>query len=231
MEPTEKLAAIAYAVQALRDLDKTSLEKAHKEAIKAEILQCLKQLKIIEFKQQTYRPQGELQEEILEALARCGQATSAMLAEVTGHEPNPVNSTMTRLKRQGLVRVVEMIPNPDYGKGSGRRAQTVALYERSGKTILKPSPRLGSLQRQIVEALLECGTATLATIAEMINLDSRTVSPALTRLKSQGVIWVVTTVPNPQRGRGHHAKIPLYQLADNYQELWTDEADEDEDES
>ncbi|MCT7957189.1 winged helix-turn-helix transcriptional regulator [Laspinema palackyanum] len=228
MEPAEKLAAIAHAVQSLRDLEKTSLEKTHKEAIKAEILQCLKQLKIIQFKQQNYRPQGELQDEILEALAQCGQATSAKLAEVTGHEPNPINSTMTRLKRQGLVRVVEMIPNPDYGKGSGRRAQKVALYERSEKPSIKPGRRLGSLQRQIVEALLECGTATLATIAEMIKLDSRTVSPALTRLKSQRVIRVVTTVPNPKSGRGHHAKIPLYQLADNYQELWMDEADEEQ---
>lgn len=228
MEPAEKLAAIASAVQALRDLDKTSLEKAHKEAIKAEILQCLKQLKIIDFKQQTYRPQGELQDEILEALDRAGQATSAKLAELTGHEPNPINSTMTRLKRQGLVRVVEMIPNPDYGKGSGRRAETVALYERVAQASIKPGRKLGSLQRQIVETLVECGTATPTTIAEMIERDNQAVYTAITRLKKQGVVRVARMIANPECGRGQRPKIPLYQLADSYQELFMDEPDDEE---
>jgi predicted ArsR family transcriptional regulator len=228
MEPAEKLAAIASAVQALKDLDKTSLEKDHKDAIKAEILQCLKQLKIIQFKQQTYRPQGELQDEILEALASCGQATSAMLAEVTGHEPNPVNSTMTRLKRQGLVRIVEQIANPDYGKGSGRRAETVALYERVEETSIKPGRRLGRLQRQIMEALGECGTATPTTIAEMIERDNQAVYTALTRLKKQGVVRVARMIANPKSGSGQPAKIPVYQLANTYQEMLTDEPDDDE---
>lgn len=228
MEPAEKLAAIASAVQALRDLDKTSLEKVHQDTIKAEILQCLKQLKIIQFKQQTYRPQGELQDEILEALDRAGQATSAKLAELTGNEPNAVNSSMTRFKRQGLVRVVEMIPNPDYGKGSGRRAETVALYERVEKTSIKPGRRLGRLQRQIMEALVECGTATPTTIAKMIERDNSAVSTALTRLKKQGVIRVARMIANPKCGSGQPAKIPLYQLADSYQELSMDEPDDDE---
>ncbi|MCT7986455.1 winged helix-turn-helix transcriptional regulator [Laspinema sp. A4] len=227
MEPAEKLTAIANAVQALRDLDKTSLEKDHKDAIKAEILQCLKQLKIIQFKQQTYRPQGELQDEILEALDRAGQATSAELAELTDHEPNPINSTMTRLKRQGLVHVVEMIPNPDYGKGSGRRAEKVALYERV-ETSIKPGRKLGSLQQQIVEALVECGTGTPPTIAEMIERDNQAVYTALARLKKQGVIRIAKIITNPKCGRGQPAKIPVYQLADSYQELFIDEPDDEE---
>jgi predicted ArsR family transcriptional regulator len=229
-DPAEKLAAIASAIQALKDLDKISLEKDHKEAIKVEILQCLKQLKIIQFKQQAYRPQGELQDEILEALDRAGQATSAKLAELTGHEPNPINSTMTRLKRQGLVRVVKMIPNPDYGQGSGRRAETVALYERVEKPSIKPGRRLGRLQRQIMEALVECGTATpvTITIAEMIERDNQAVYTALTRLKKQGVIRVARMIANPKCGSGQPAKIPLYQLVDSYQELFIDEPDDDE---
>lgn len=129
MKPADKLAAIANAIRALKDLDELALTETYKQQIEQQVLQCLSDLKIIELKQRRRRPHGALQESIIEALKTLEQGTSATIAQAIGKTPNPVNSTMTRLKNRGIVRIVKTVPNPDYGKGSGKRSETVALYE------------------------------------------------------------------------------------------------------
>jgi Tat protein secretion system quality control protein TatD with DNase activity len=78
------------------------------------------------------RKRGAVQEEVIKAVATLNVATAKEISEATGINPNAVNSTLTRLLRKKMLDK-KMVPNSEYGKGRGKKAEYVAAYSISIK--------------------------------------------------------------------------------------------------
>lgn len=79
---------------------------------------------------------GELQEQIIEAVTLLGIATTRQISEATEIDVNAVNSIVNKLYKRNIF-IKQMIPNPNYGQGSGNKAKSVAGYSiyKPGSTI------------------------------------------------------------------------------------------------
>jgi hypothetical protein len=73
------------------------------------------------------REKGELQACVIQAVTSLKVATAKQISVATGIELSAVNSTVTRLFRKKLFDK-QMIANPEYGKGRGKKAEYVAAY-------------------------------------------------------------------------------------------------------
>ena len=73
------------------------------------------------------REKGELQACVIQAVTSLKVATAKQISVATGIELNAINSTVTRLFRKKILEK-QMVPNPDYGKGRGKKAEYVAAY-------------------------------------------------------------------------------------------------------
>ena len=73
------------------------------------------------------RKKGELQEAVIEAVTLLKVATTKQISESINIDVNSINSTVTRLYRKKVIDK-QMIPNPEYGTGRGKKAEFVAAY-------------------------------------------------------------------------------------------------------
>jgi hypothetical protein len=73
------------------------------------------------------RRKGELQNAVIEAVTSLEIATAKQISEAIDIDINTINSTVTRLYRKKMLDK-KMVPNPEYGKGRGKKAEYVAAY-------------------------------------------------------------------------------------------------------
>jgi hypothetical protein len=73
------------------------------------------------------REKGELQACVIKAVTSLNVATAKQISEATGIGLSAINSTVTRLFRKKILDK-QMIANPEYGKGRGKKAEYVAAY-------------------------------------------------------------------------------------------------------
>ncbi len=73
------------------------------------------------------REKGELQDEVIKAVTLLKVATAKQISVATAIELSAINSTVTRLFRKKILDK-QMVPNPEYGKGRGKKAEYVAAY-------------------------------------------------------------------------------------------------------
>ena len=73
------------------------------------------------------REKGELQACVIQAVTSLKVATAKQISEATAIELNAINSTLTRLFRKNILDK-QMVANPEYGKGRGKKAEYVAAY-------------------------------------------------------------------------------------------------------
>ena len=74
-----------------------------------------------------HREKGELQACVIQAVTSLKVATAKQISEATAIELNAINSTLTRLFRKNILDK-QMVANPEYGKGRGKKAEYVAAY-------------------------------------------------------------------------------------------------------
>ena len=73
------------------------------------------------------REKGELQACVIKAVTSLKVATAKQISEATAIELSAINSTVTRLFRKKILDK-QMVPNSEYGKGRGKKAEYVAAY-------------------------------------------------------------------------------------------------------